>query len=205
MVMFICHLSTLGAQTHILHATSFHRVMFAGNPRICGSLSFEKIRHALDDEGIMSRLRDSWLNPQKQLSLQQPNAQWNDEMVYDEWIITHLSSDEMTGIRQEVDVLVSLGILNVTTNGKIVLADKWVDRVPHMILNEMKDYWGSELDVHNLFCIHDRIKLPLERKLASSEDDDEEEEYQMRKQIFTENYQNWVNERSGVGIFNIEA
>lgn len=202
MVMFICHLSTLGAQTHILHATSFHRVMFAGNPRMPGSFSFEKIRHVLGYEGIMSRLRDSWLNPkQKQLSLQQPN----DEIVNDEWIITHLSSDEMTGIRQEVDVLVSLGILNVPTNGKIVLADKWVDRVPHMILNEMKDYWGSELDVHNLFCIHDRIKLPLERKLASSEDDDEEEEYQMRKQIFTENYQNWVNERSGVGIFNIEA
>ena len=176
--------------------------MFAGNPRIPQSLSFEKVRHVLSDDGLMSRLRDSWLNPkQKQLSIQQP------EMVNDEWIITLLSSDEVTGIRQEVDVLISLGILTVTTNGKIVLADEWEEQVPHMIINEMKEYWGSELDVHNLFCIHDRIKLSLERKLASSEDDDydEEEEYQMRKQIFTHNYQNWVNERSGVGIFNIEA
>eukprot|EP00986_Skeletonema_menzelii_P004713 scaffold1639_cov46-Skeletonema_menzelii.AAC.1 len=60
--------------------------------------------------------------------------QWNDE-----WTITHLSSDAVTGIAHEIDVLENLGILKINQNGSIVLAQGWQRRVPHMILNEMKD------------------------------------------------------------------
>jgi len=198
-------------------------VMFKGNPRAPGSLSFENIRFLLNEER-MSRLRSNWQNPKPKRQLPQPTSlldsdtkeKWNDE-----WIVTHLSSDAMTGLRHEVDTLVCLGVLSVEANGKLVLAQGWQHHIPHMVLNEMKGAWGTEVDV-NLFCIHDRIKTALESqwdcveggwRLASDDndmvgDDDDElvfedEEYELRKQIFTENYTNWVSEKSGMGEFGV--
>lgn len=189
-------------------------VMFRPNPRKPASLSFEKIQFAISDERL-SRLRDSWLNPKQMELPQQHNAQpdsatlekWNDE-----FIITHLSSDTIIGLRHEIDVLIGLEILIVKVNGKLELTQGWEKRVPHMVLNEMRDTWGK---MHDLFCINNMIKSSLEScweedefgwQLASSLDDKlvfEEEEYQLRKQIFTENYNNWVNEQSGVGEFGV--
>lgn len=200
--------------------------MFKGNPREPESLSFEKVQFLLNEER-MSRLRDVWKNPkqmkqQSNISEQQSAAgkdtveKWNDE-----WIITHLSSDATTGLRHEISVLSSLGLLSIESNGKLVLAKGWEEKVPHMVLNEMKDLWGTGMDVHNLFCIHDRIKSSLESsweyvedeqgwRLTSEgdydDDDDlifEDEEYLLRQQIFIENHNDWVSEKSGMGEFGV--
>ncbi|KAL7537381.1 hypothetical protein ACHAXR_007784 [Thalassiosira sp. AJA248-18] len=196
-------------------------VMFKGNPRMPGSLSFEKIRFLLDNNRMM-RLRDAWENP-KQMQLPETTSQPDGDMIEkwnDEWIVAHLSSDAMTGLCHEIDVLTSLGILSINTNGKLALEQGWEKKVPQLILNEMKDAWGSEVDMYNLFCIHDRIKSSLEGhwehvedgwRIASDNDDAmdddelvfENDEYQMRKQIFIENYTNWVSEQSGMGEFGV--
>lgn len=186
-------------------------VMFKGNPRTPGSLSFENIRFMLDT-GRMLRLRTAWEEPVFKLD------DYATE-INDEWIVSHLVSDIVTGLRHEIDVMISLGMLSVE-NGKLVLAQNWYMRVPHMILNEVKYAWGSKVDVNNLFCIHDRIKLTLERhwepdehgwRVASNDVDDndndelvfEDEEYQLREQIFRENCSNWVSASLGMGEFGV--
>jgi len=206
-------------------------VMFKGNPRKPGSLSFENVRFVLDDER-MSRLRAeaSSHDSERMPPLQPTSPQPNDETMQkwkDEWIVGHLSSDDVTGLRHEIDVLVNLGLLAIEANGKLVLARGWERRVPHQILDEMKDEWGTDMDAHNLFCIHDSIKSSLNdrweyiggegwRFTVSGDDDDEavngddggcivfkDEEYRLRKQIFVENYTNWVGEKSGMGEFGV--
>jgi len=188
-------------------------VMFAGNPRKPGTLSFENVRFMLTDERL-ARLKNNWLNPEQlkfpPQSTSEEMEQWNDE-----WTITHLSSDAVTGIAHEIDVLENLGILKINQNGSIVLAQGWQRRVPHMILNEMKDAWGS--DTNNLHCIHEKI-TSLEDAWQHDEDewrfesdgldddDDvvyEDDEYELRRQIFLENYDAFVNSRKGVGEFGI--
>ena len=197
--------------------------MFKGNPRKPGSLSFANVRFLLDEER-MSRLRDDWKNP-TQTQLPQPTFQPDsdaEDKLNDEWVVSHLASDSVTGLLHEVNVLVGLNILSVAGNGKMALSPGWERRVPHMVLNEMDDSWGSNVDVNNLYCIHDKIKSSLDRqwkrvegegwRLASKndmiDDDDEElvfedEEYQLRKHIFTENYTNWISEKSGMGEFGV--
>jgi len=207
-------------------------VMFRGNPRTPGSLSFENIRFVLNEER-MSRLRDAWQCPHQKItqqlsrqpssSQQQPADRDTIERLNDEWVVTQLSSDAVTGLRHEINVLVSLGILSIQANGKLVLKQGWERRTPHIVLNEMRDSWGPELDIHNLFCIDDRIKFSLESRWEHVEvgwrftsspedsmfDDDgdelvfDDEEYQLREQIFTENYTNWVSEKSGMGEFGV--
>lgn len=183
--------------------------MFKGNPRTPGALSFENIRFMLDDE-LMTRLRISWERS--------PHDHEDDAMeINDEWIVSHLSSDSLTGLRHEIDVMLSLGVLTVKTTGLLVLAENWYERVPHMILNEVKYAWGSKVDVNNLFCVHNKIKSELEDhweqdeygwRVASNDVDDhelvfEDEEYQLREQIFRENYSNWVSASLGVGEFGV--
>jgi len=186
--------------------------MFKGNPRTPGSLSFENIRFVLD-EGRMSRLRDAWEKHAHKLDEDATD-------INDEWIVTYLVSNTVTGLRHEIDVMVSLGILSVEANGKLILAKNWQERVPHMILNEVKYAWGSKVDVNNLFCIHDKIKSSLEShweqdeygwRLASNDVNDnkddelvfDDEEYQLREQIFRENYTNWVSASLGMGEFGV--
>eukprot|EP00985_Skeletonema_marinoi_P017632 scaffold9736_cov144-Skeletonema_marinoi.AAC.1 len=81
----------------------------------------------------------------------------------------------------------------------------------------MKDAWGSDMDVNNLHCIHEKIRSSLEDLWQHDEDewrfeseglddDDavyEDEEYELRRQIFLENYDAFVNSRKGVGEFGI--
>ena len=191
--------------------------MFKGNPRNSGSrgddepgrLSFE-YTHLLLDQERMSRLRNAWQNPTV-VSQTDESAR---EKLNDQWIVTHLSSDAMTGLRHEIEVLASLGMLSVKTNGKIVLAEEWETRIPHMVLNEMRGEWG-EIDVDNLFCIHDKIKATLGSAWEHVEDDGwrmksdegevlhDDEEYEMRKEIFVENYKTWVDENQGMGLFGV--
>lgn len=208
--------------------------MFRGNPRTPGSLSFENVAHILDEDR-MSRLKDTWSNPNQTCSpkrepastityQQQPSTE-NDraQKIRDEWIVLHLSSDEATGLSHEINVLVGLDILSIAENGKVTLADGWERRVPHMVLNEMRDEWGSVTDTHNLFCIHDGIRASLQVKWADEEgfgwrwnSSDEninpgtnedilfdEEEYQLRKEIFVQNYNDWASEKSGMGEFGV--
>jgi len=215
-------------------------VMFAGNPRTPGSLSFENICFELNTSR-MSRLRDTWGSPAKQQKMQEfpllqykqtNSSQQNNiaaedkcmiESWNDEWIVTHLASDAMTGLRHELDVLHSLGILSITANGKVVLSEGWEKRTPQMILQEMKHAWGAMADAHNLFCIHDGMRKALEstwenvdgswqlalpsKKEKDMIDDEkpvlDEDEYQLRKQIFIENYNNWVSEKNGMGDFGV--
>eukprot|EP00984_Skeletonema_dohrnii_P001158 scaffold355_cov127-Skeletonema_dohrnii-CCMP3373.AAC.18 len=191
-------------------------VMFAGNPRKPGTLSFENVRFVLSEERL-ARLKNNWLNHDQLKLPPQPTSeemeQWSDE-----WTITHLSSDAVTGIAHEIDVLESLGVLKINQSGSVVLAKGWERRVPHMTLNEMKDAWGSDMDVNNLHCIHEKIRSSLEDVWQHDEDewrfeseglddDDgavyEDEEYELRKQIFLENYDAFVNSRKGVGEFGI--
>jgi hypothetical protein len=188
-------------------------VMFKGNPRKPGTLSFENLRFILTEERL-ARLKDNWLNPDKlKLPPQSTMESWNDE-----WTIAHLSSDTVTGVAHEINVLENLGILEIKKNGTIVLAKGWERRVPHMILNEMKDTWGSDMDVNNLHCIHERVISSLEdvweysgdeegwRFESGDLDDDlvfEDEEYELRRQIFLENYDGFVNSTKGVGNFGI--
>ena len=186
--------------------------MFKGNPRTPGTLSFENIRFMLNDE-LMTRLRNSW----------ERSAHNHDDdavEINDEWIVSHLSSETLTGLRHEIDVMLSLEILTVKATGELVLAENWYERVPHMILNEVKYAWGSKVDVDNLFCVHDKIKSKLEghweqdeygwRVAMNNVDDDdddelvfEDEEYQLREQIFRENYSNWVSASLGMGEFGV--
>ncbi|KAL3807622.1 hypothetical protein ACHAXA_005252 [Cyclostephanos tholiformis] len=188
-------------------------VMFKGNPRTPGTLSFENIRFILDDE-LMTRLRQSWERSAH-------NLDDDATEINDEWIVSHLSSDTMTGVRHEIDVMSSLGILTIKASGALVLSENWHERVPHMILNEVKYAWGSKVDVNNLFCVHNKIKATLESywkqdeygwRIAShvvdDDDDDAElvfddEEYQLREQIFRENYSNWVSASLGMGEFGV--
>mmetsp|Transcript_23636 Transcript_23636/g.37042 ORF Transcript_23636/g.37042 Transcript_23636/m.37042 type:complete len:584 (+) Transcript_23636:531-2282(+) len=191
-------------------------VMFAGNPRKPGALSFVNVRFMLS-EGRLARLKNNWLGHDKLKLPPQPTSE-EMEQWKDEWTVTHLSSDAVTGIRHEIDLLENLGILRINQNGSVVLAHGWQKRIPHMILNEMRDAWGSDMDVNNLHCIHENIKSSLEdvweydadewryESDSLSDDDDvvyEDEEYELRKQIFLENYDTFVNSRKGVGEFGI--
>ncbi len=71
-----------------------------------------------------------------------------------------------------------------------------------------------------IFCVHDKIKSKLEghweqdeygwRVAMNNVDDDdddelvfEDEEYQLREQIFRENYSNWVSASLGMGEFGV--
>ena len=188
--------------------------MFKGNPREPGSLSFENIRFLLDEKR-MSQLRENSQDPNP-MQHPQPEPQQPAEKANNEWIVSHLSSYDVTGLRHEIDVLCSLNILSIEACGKLVLAQGWERRVPHMILDEMKDEWGTGMDVHNLYCIHERIKSSLEMHWQYIEDEGwqnvdnaednklfEDEEYQLRKQIFVENYTDWVSEKSGMGEFGV--
>ena len=188
-------------------------VMFKGNPRKPGTLSFENLRFVLTEERL-ARLKDNWLNPDNlRLPPQSTMERWNDE-----WTVAHLSSDTVTGVAHEINVLENLGILEIYKNGTIVLAQGWERRIPHMILNEMKDMWGSDMDVNNLHCIHERVISSLEDVWEYSGDEEgwrfesgdlddelvfEDEEYELRRQIFLENYDGFVNSTKGVGNFGI--
>jgi hypothetical protein len=188
--------------------------MFKGNPRKPGSHSFENIQFVLDEER-MSRLRSNW--KARRISAI-PNDRDTSEDLNDEFMVAHLSSDSMTGLRHEINVLISMHILSIQENGRIVLVKGWEDRVPHMMLIEMQKLWGTDVDTNNLYCIHDTIKLSLEnhwehyedegwRRIEDDDNNDElafdDVEYQLREKIFTENYYNWVNEKSGMGEFGI--
>lgn len=188
-------------------------VMFRGNPRNPGALSFENIRFILD-KGRMLRLQSAWENSKAEINHSGVES-WNDE-----WIITYLSSDQITGLRHEIDVMENLDLITVKPNGSIDLKPEWEKRVPHMILIDMKE-WGTAVDPHNLFCIHPSVKSALEtaweqvddygwryaNETDAIEENDEvvfdDEEYYLRKQIFEENFNNFVNEDSGVGNFGI--
>jgi len=191
-------------------------IIFKGNPRKPGSHSFENIQFVLDEDR-MSRLRSNW--DAKHTSTI-PNDRDATEDLNDEYMIAHLSSDNMTGLRHEISVLISMQIISIQADGRISLAKGWEDRVPHMMLIEMQQLWGTEVDTNNLYCIHDTIKLSLEKHWEhyedegwqrEEEDDDnnndelafDDVEYQLREQIFAENYYNWVNEKSGMGEFGI--
>lgn len=193
---------------HFLLATHIvipHRVMFKGNPRSPGARSFENIQHLLNDER-MKRLRSAWTTTDSSYSLIGGN---------DEWIVFHLSSDAVTGLRHEIDVLEGIGLLSISVNGKIELQKDWQKRIPHMVLVDMKDAWGPEIDVHNLYCVHDTVRGLAghwehddeedEWRLESEEEDltFDDDEYDLRKQIFLENYIAYMNEENGVGDFGI--
>lgn len=179
--------------------------MFKGNPRSPGARSFENIQHLLNDER-MKRLRSAWTKADSSSSLIGGN---------DEWIVFHLSSDAVTGLRHEIDVLEGIGLLSISVNGKIELQKDWQKRIPHMVLVDMKDAWGPEIDVHNLYCVHDTVRGLAghwehddeedEWRLESEEEDltFDDDEYDLRKQIFLENYIAYMNEENGVGDFGI--
>ena len=194
-------------------------VMFKGNPRKPGTLSFENIRFVVTEE-LLARLKNNWLNPD-QLNLPPQSTEGEMEKWNDEWTITYLSSDAVTGVAHEIDVLENLGILTIHKNGSIVFTQGWERRVPHMTLKEMNDAWGSEMYANNLYCIHEKVISSLEDvwehdedgwrfesdDLNDDDDDDflvfEDEEYEMRRQIFLENYDAFVNATKGIGEFGI--
>jgi hypothetical protein len=193
--------------------------MFRGNPRKPGSHSFENIRFVLDDER-MSRLRRTWEGK----VATDPNS--TVDTLKDKYMIAHLCSDDVTGLYHEMNVLTSMNILSIPDDGRLTLAEGWEGRVPHMMLIEMQTLWGTEEDTNNLYCIHDRIKSSLAkhwehtddegwRQVSIKDEDDDIEdddknnlafddvEYQLREQIFTENFYSWANEKSGMGEFGI--
>jgi len=188
-------------------------VMFRGNPRNPGALSFENIRFLLDKERMI-RLQSAWEKSNAEINPAGIES-WNDE-----WIITYLSSNKITGLSHEIDVMENLDLITVNPSGSIDLKPGWEKRVPQIILIDMKE-WGTEVDPHNLFCIHPSVKSALEMawervddygwRYANETDAIEEnnevvfddEEYYLRKQIFEENFNNFVNEDSGMGNFGI--
>ena len=168
--------------------------MFKGNPRKPGHLSFENIQFMIDDDRI------------KRLELTSSASEVN---TMDEWIVNYLSSDQVTGLCHEIDILESLGLVEIKSGGEICLASGWQKLCPHMILNEMRDTWGK--DIHNLHCIHDSIRSLSKywdciegEGWRSSSGGLEDEEYELRKQIFSENFLSFVNETQGVGHFVAE-
>jgi hypothetical protein len=176
-------------------------VMFKGNPRKPGNLSFENVQFLFADDR-MARLQ---------------NAELSDKRLNDEWIVTYLSSEEATGLLHEIDVLESMGLIEIKACGNLSLAPKWKDKVPHMMLNEMRNSWAAELDVHNLHCIHSTIRSLSKHwecvdddgwYLAGDEASFEEknlefdtEEYYLRHKIFCENFESYRNSDIGVGDF----
>ena len=198
-------------------------VMFKGNPRNPGSLSFEKIRFVLDD-GRMSRLQEAWRqtreHPPCQSSQRSAKNQDAMERLNDEWIVAHLSSCAMTGLRHELDVLVGFDILSIDAiDGRIALKEGWEQRLPHAILIEMRQAWGPNADKQNLYCIHNKITSSMAawkhpdgawrftRSTTDDKDEDElvfeDEEYWLRERIFTENYTDWVCKNKGIGEFGV--
>ena len=87
--------------------------MFKGNPRTPGSQSFENIRFMLNT-GQMSSLRAAWDRPVNKLDNYATE-------INDKWIVSHLVS----GLRHEINITISLGILSVEANGILVLAQNW--------------------------------------------------------------------------------
>ncbi|EJK74883.1 hypothetical protein THAOC_03413, partial [Thalassiosira oceanica] len=180
-------------------------VMFRGNPREPGSLSFEDV-HLMLPEDRLARLRGGAARGPGPACQPPPPP-------HDEWIVSHLSSEAATGLRHEVDVLVGVGLLAVADDGSLLLADGWERRAYHSLLNDMKD-WGSDEDPHGLFGVHGRIKK-LETKWRNKNGEWQyseggsvvvtlkDQEYQTRKEVFTDNYSNWTSEKSGMGTFGV--
>ena len=179
-------------------------VMFRGNPREPGSLSFENV-HLMLPEDRLARLRDK--------ARQGIDSTGQLPPPHDEWIVSHLSSEAVTGLRHEIDVLVGIGLLSVTVDGSLVMADGWERHAYHSLLNDMEE-WGSDKDAHGLFGVHSGIKN-LETKWRNNNGKWQysdggsvvvtlkDQEYQTRKEVFTDNYSNWKNEKSGVGTFGV--
>ena len=176
--------------------------MFKGNLRKPGNLSFENIQFMLNDD-CMTRLNAS-----------------NLESIHDHWVVTYLASDEVTGLYHEIDVLETMGILQIDSEGNVSLAPGWQKKVTHHMLIEMRDGWGTKEDVHNLYCVNDTIRSLSNdweyiggegwrsvSKTESSFDDEnldfDDEEYELRKQIFSENYNSFVNEQIGFADFGL--
>mmetsp|Transcript_22188 Transcript_22188/g.39064 ORF Transcript_22188/g.39064 Transcript_22188/m.39064 type:complete len:104 (-) Transcript_22188:128-439(-) len=67
------------------------------------------------------------LQPNSQHAANETTESWNDERS-----ITQLSSDAMTGLCHEIDVLVSLRILSIKTNSKLVLEEEWEQCTPQI-------------------------------------------------------------------------
>ena len=124
-------------QRHLTLLTSPlpREIMFKGNPRKPGHLSFENIQFMIDDDRI------------KRLELTSSVSEVN---TIDEWIVNYLSSDQVTGLCHEIDILESLGLVEIKSGGEICLASGWQKLCPHMILNEMRDTWGK--DIHVIIC-----------------------------------------------------
>lgn len=167
--------------------------MFKGNPREPGTRSFENLQFILTDE-LETRLKQT-----KSTASQ-----------HDEWIVTYLSSDESTGLRHEIYVLENMGLIEIDYDGRLSLTPGWQNNVPHMLLNEMRDMWGIKSDTENISCVHDTIRsldnyweyIEGEGWRLSGESDFrfDDEEYNLRRDVFSENFHSYVNEANGIGV-----
>ena len=181
-------------------------VMYKGNPRTPDTLSFEKIHYTIDDQ-MLTHLEELWLdNPNTtlmEIHERTKNFPNYSKIYLYEWIVAHLSSDATTGLRHEMNSLISEGVLKVKTNGYIVLEDDWEMKVPRMVLNEMKELWCTKLDVYNFYGINKQIKSPLESYWSEHGDEKDDEELKLRRDVFLENLNSYCETKVGMGEFGV--
>jgi len=177
-------------------------VMYKGNPRTPDTLSFEKIHYVIEDQ-MLTHLEELWLdNPNTtlmEIHERTKNFPNYSKIWLHEWIVAHLSSDSTTGLRHEINCLISEGVLKVRSNGFIVFGDDWEKKVPRMVLNEMKEIWGSRLDVYNFYCINKRITY----NLSEHGDEKDDEELKLRRDVFIENFNSYKCKKVGMGEFGV--
>ena len=133
----------------------------------------------------------------------------------DELVVALLSSQEGTGLWDEVQGLVKSEVLHVRNDGTIALRSGWQDHIGASILLDGEDRgWFKDTDPANAFCLHDVVRSLTdfwERRgsgWAMTDDmtDDIEfsvEEYHRIKAEFMQEYHSHLDGVDGVGRFGI--
>lgn len=173
------------------------------NPRLVGSRSFENIRFSLTDD-VVSRLAAS-------------NSKSNGESVEeanDLLLMSHLLSPKRTGVYDEILALVTMGVLQRTRSGCVVLADDWQDHVDPLILIDMDLHWSKRQDPMNKHCMSKSVRAKLQRTWTrveggwamSSDPDDvifRDDEWDEWRTHFQDRFNSQINEAEGIEKFGI--
>ena len=133
----------------------------------------------------------------------------------DELQILLLSSQEATGLFDEVMGLVGSDVLHICSDGKVVLKRDWQFNVgASVILDAEERGWFKGDDPANVFCLHDSLRSLTdfwEQRnggwgLIDEPDEEAEfinEEYFDIKRDFAKDYSNHYDGKDGVGNFGI--
>ena len=76
-------------------------------------------------------------------------------------LLTDLVSSSKTGLLDEIYFLMQERIVELSSNGSIMLSDNWYEHVDSIFLNEMQSQWGLENDPDGKFCVSTKVREKL--------------------------------------------